>query len=182
MIHRDIKPENILITEEDFKAKLCDLGLAWSGDDFDSAGRGFGTPNYMSPEQIRGKNLDIRTDIYSLGVTFFRVLFGRLPFQGNTPAQTMTLHLRKALQFPDDTMSPLTRQLATVISRMMAKSASDRYETPRELVSELEEIIEQAAGPPADAEQVNDEVSVGQSAPGEKPSQRVRRRRRRRRR
>ena len=94
----------------------------------------------------------------------------------------MTLHLRKALQFPDDTMSPLTRQLATVISRMMAKSASDRYETPRELVSELEEIIEQAAGPPADAEQVNDEVSVGQSAPGEKPSQRVRRRRRRRRR
>jgi len=181
MIHRDIKPENILITNEDFKAKLCDLGLAWSGDDFDSAGRGFGTPNYMSPEQIRGKDLDIRTDIYSLGVTFYRMLFGKLPFRGNTAAETMTMHLKKTLEFPDDTMSPLTRQLSSVIGKMLAKQADKRYQTPKELVAELELLLEQEAAPAASVVPAPKSPLADEST-GDKSSQRIKRRRRRRRR
>jgi serine/threonine-protein kinase len=147
MIHRDIKPENIMITAEDRKVKLCDLGLAWSADELDEGGKGFGTPNYMSPEQIRGQTLDIRTDIYSLGVTLYRMLFGKLPFHGASPMVTMSKHLNEPLQFPDETMSPLQRALSAVIARMLAKHPNERHQDPSMLVRELEGILDRLAAP-----------------------------------
>jgi len=147
MIHRDIKPENVMITDEDRKVKLCDLGLAWNTSDLDDGGKGFGTPNYMSPEQIRGQTVDIRTDIYSLGVTFYRLLFGKLPFYGNSAAVTMSQHLTQPLRFPDETMSPIQRSMSAIIARMMAKEPSDRFQDPAQLAREIESALEKATAP-----------------------------------
>ncbi|MDP7289251.1 MAG: serine/threonine-protein kinase, partial [Phycisphaerae bacterium] len=100
LIHRDVKPKNIMLTMEGETqiAKLADMGLARSAGDIDSAkaeaGRAYGTPYYISPEQIRGElDIDFRADIYSLGATFYHVVTGRVPFEAETPVAVMRKHL-----------------------------------------------------------------------------------------
>lgn len=144
LIHRDVKPKNIMITK-DKVAKLADMGLARQADDVAAAeaekGRAFGTPYYISPEQIRGvADVDFRADIYSLGATLYHMVTGKVPFDGATPASIMQKHLKQPLTPPDHIIKSLSTGLAEVVERMMAKDRNQRYQSTKDLLIDLERI------------------------------------------
>ena len=143
-VHRDVKPKNIMITK-DGVAKLADMGLARETSDRQAAeaeaGRAYGTPYYISPEQIKGeRNVDFRADIYSLGATFYHMVTGKVPFESNTPASVMHKHLKEALIPPDHIVPTLSTGLGEVIERMMAKDRDERYASMPDLIADLEAI------------------------------------------
>jgi serine/threonine-protein kinase len=149
LIHRDVKPKNIMLTmESDLPiAKLADMGLARSTEDVESAkaeaGRAYGTPFYISPEQIRGEvDIDFRADIYSLGATFYHVVTGRVPFDAETPVAVMRKHLTEALVPPDHINTALSAGVGEVIEVMMAKDPDHRYSSTSDLLLDLEAIAE----------------------------------------
>ncbi len=148
-IHRDIKPKNIVMTKSNI-AKLADLGLARAISDKKSAeaekNKAFGTPYYISPEQIRGAiEIGPPADIYGLGATFYHMLTGRVPFQGANPTQVMQNHLSAELVPPDQVVSGISQSTAEIVEMMMMKSPRDRYQTAEEL---LEDIDHALAGEP----------------------------------
>ncbi len=142
IIHRDVKPENILITSDGI-AKVADFGLARQDSNPDGMaltqiGITMGTPLYMSPEQVAGKPLDCRSDIYSLGVTAYHMLAGQPPFLADTP-------LAIALKHANEEPTPLHQccphigpQLASIVHRMLEKSPEDRFQSGAELTSALQ--------------------------------------------
>ncbi|GMV97726.1 MAG: serine/threonine protein kinase [Phycisphaerae bacterium] len=143
-VHRDVKPKNIMITKDNV-AKLADMGLAREMSDREAAeaeaGRAYGTPYYISPEQIKGeRHIDFRADIYSLGATFYHMVTGKVPFESNTPASVMHKHLKEALIPPDHIVPTLSTGLGEVIERMMAKNPDDRYSSIADLIADLEAI------------------------------------------
>jgi serine/threonine-protein kinase len=142
LIHRDVKPKNIIITN-DRTAKLADMGLAREAGDTKKAaeekGRAYGTPYYISPEQIRGVvDVDFRADIYSMGATLYHMITGRVPFEGPNPAAIMHKHLKEVLTPPDHLNSSISTGLAEVVERAMAKDRNARYQSTRDLLSDLE--------------------------------------------
>jgi len=145
-IHRDIKPKNIMITRSG-RVKLADLGLARALSDKDAAeaeaGRAYGTPYYISPEQIRGE-LDIgpQADVYGLGATFYHMVTGRVPFEGKNPSAVMHRHLKSELEPPDHLNPELSAGCAQVIEMMMAKKREDRYQTVDDLLEDLDLIAQ----------------------------------------
>lgn len=140
-IHRDIKPKNVMITKDGL-VKLADLGLARALSDKEAAeaeaGRAFGTPFYISPEQIRGKvDIGPQADIYGLGATLYHMVTGSVPFKGKSPSEVMHRHLKEPLVAPDHLNPGLSSGLAQVIEMMMAKDPSDRYRNAEELLEDL---------------------------------------------
>ena len=141
MVHRDIKPENLLLTA-DGTVKLCDFGLAKSTASMEQSltqpGLAVGTPYFMSPEQVRGDpDVDIRADLYSLGATLYYLVTGRYPFEGQSPAETMSLHLTQPVPDPRRAAPRLNEDLAHIIMKLMAKDRAERYQTPAELLEDL---------------------------------------------
>jgi serine/threonine-protein kinase len=141
LVHRDVKPKNILLTP-DGQAKLTDLGLARDVDDKvaaeSEAGKAYGTPYYISPEQIRGEiDIDFRADIYSLGATLYHLLTGRPPFEGETPSAVMHKHLKDALVPPDHLVTNLSSGIAEIIEHSMAKRREDRYMSTTDMLEDL---------------------------------------------
>jgi serine/threonine protein kinase len=143
MVHRDIKPDNIMITKSGI-AKLCDLGLALHSTqtNFEEGGRALGTPYYISPEQALGKGeVDIRSDLYSLGATLFHLLTGKPPFQGS-PAVVMTKHINEKAPSLLEKLPSLKKETALLVQKLLEKNPKDRYQTPKELIEDLEKILE----------------------------------------
>ncbi len=146
-IHRDIKPENILF-REDGGAVLTDFGIARTVSENPSltrVGTVVGTPQYMSPEQASGRELDGRSDLYSLGVVFYRMLTGDVPYQANSAVSIGIKHLQEAIpRLPDylDVFQPM-------IDRMLAKKPEHRYQTGAELSAALDEVRSSARLPNA---------------------------------
>lgn len=144
LVHRDVKPANVILTRGGQQAKLLDLGLAKevSDDAGDTAeGRPMGTPSYISPEQARGeRTVDIRSDIYSLGATYFHAVTGRVPFEGQTAAVVMAKHLTEPLPAVQVVNPQVSLGCASIITKMMSKDPDARHQTPEELVEELEKL------------------------------------------
>ncbi|NOG55083.1 MAG: serine/threonine protein kinase [Planctomycetes bacterium] len=140
-VHRDVKPKNVMMSK-DGVAKLADMGLARALSDKEAAeaeaGRAFGTPYYISPEQIRGEvNIGPQTDIYSLGATFYHMVTGQVPFDGANPSAVMHEHLKADLVPPDHVNPKLSPGVSEVIEMMMAKSRRQRYQSCQDLMADL---------------------------------------------
>jgi serine/threonine protein kinase len=142
-IHRDIKPGNLILTR-DGTIKILDMGLARSTEQNDhltemlDSGAVVGTADYISPEQaMNHPDIDIRTDIYSLGATFYAIVAGRPPFEGPTASKLLQHQLKDAPSLTNlDKTFPA--KLSAVIARMMAKKPEQRYQTPAELIEAFE--------------------------------------------
>jgi serine/threonine-protein kinase len=140
MVHRDIKPGNILLAR-DGRIKLTDFGLAMEmgkREVIGADGTVTGTPHYASPEQIQGLPIDGRSDIYSLGVTFYAMLTGIRPFGGRTPDSVVRKHIEAPRPSPRQKHPELARTLDAIVMRMMAVKPEDRYPSVRGLRRDLE--------------------------------------------
>lgn len=145
LIHRDVKPKNLMLTKEG-EIKLADMGLAREMGDLvtasQEAGRAYGTPYYISPEQIRGEmTIDARADIYGLGATFYHMVTGQVPFDGPSPSAVMHKHLKDPLEPPDHLNHSLSAGVGEIIEVMMAKDADDRYPSMTEVIMDMEAVI-----------------------------------------
>jgi predicted Ser/Thr protein kinase len=138
VVHRDVKPDNILLDEAG-RCVVTDFGIARSGSDpkLTAAGTSVGTPRYMSPEQARAKDVDGRSDIYSLGVVGYECLTGHTPFDGTDAFAILMDHINAPVPHPV-LATPEARALYAVIERMLAKRADDRFADANELVAALE--------------------------------------------
>jgi eukaryotic-like serine/threonine-protein kinase len=144
LIHRDVKPKNIMITTGGV-VKLADMGLARATTDIaaaqSEAGKAYGTPYYIAPEQIRGElDIDARADIYALGATFYHMVTGRVPFEADNPSIVMKKHLKEQLVPPDHINTTLSGGISEVIEFMMAKRKEERYASAEELIQDLEAV------------------------------------------
>ena len=142
LVHRDVKPKNIMINQHGV-VKLADMGLARETTDIETAqseaGKAYGTPYYIAPEQIRGKiDIDGRADIYGLGATLYHMVTGQVPFMAEDSSDVMRKHLREKLVPPDHINTSLSGGISEVIEIMMAKKKEDRYKNVEELLLDLE--------------------------------------------
>jgi serine/threonine protein kinase/tetratricopeptide (TPR) repeat protein len=141
VVHRDLKPSNIIIDRQG-NARILDFGIARSvaSKGITGAGVMIGTPEYMSPEQVEGKETDQRSDIYSLGVILYEMVTGRVPFEGDTPFTVGIKHKSEIPKDPKELNSQIPEDLSRVILRCLEKEKEKRYQTAGEVRSELEKI------------------------------------------
>lgn len=147
VLHRDIKPSNVMMENDRSKedsVKLVDFGLAKlvkQDHELTTAGSAMGSPPYMSPEAVHGKESDERSDIYSLGCTFFEMMAGRPPFMGDTPFHTMMAHLnRLAPTLSEITEKEYDEEVEEFIKKCIKKNPDDRFQNMDELIAELERV------------------------------------------
>jgi len=148
IVHRDIKPANILFNPSG-AVKVADFGLArvlnTTSKTLTQLGVAMGTPLYMSPEQIEGRSVDARSDIYSLGVTTYHLLTGSPPYYGETALAIALKHLHDTPAPLQEIRPELDGELVGVVERMIAKQPADRYESPAALLADLRELSSTAA-------------------------------------
>jgi eukaryotic-like serine/threonine-protein kinase len=171
-VHRDVKPGNILVTP-DGRVLLTDFGIAKGldgGDDLTSDNVMMGTAKYLSPEQVRGRKLDGRADLYSLGLVLYECLAGRVPFIGETDADTALARLQRDPTDLARLRPTLSRGLVDLIHRLLARNPNRRPASGADLRAEL---LRLAGEPPSTLDQI-DQVST--RLPGQPPMRRSRRR------
>lgn len=139
VIHRDLKPQNILVGPRN-AVKLIDFGLAKSSfmPELTATGLIMGTPHYMSPEQIRGRQVDARSDIYALGAVAYHALTGRPPFEGKTPIAIGFAHCSEEPTPPRDLRKTISEPLEAMILTALAKKPTDRPQSAAEFRSALD--------------------------------------------
>jgi serine/threonine-protein kinase len=138
VVHRDVKPANIMYEPESDSVKVTDFGIARITDSSKTkTGMVLGTPSYMSPEQLAGKKIDGRSDLFSLGVTLYQLACGRLPFQGESMAQLMFKIANEPRQDIRGVRSDLPAELLAVIDKALAKQPEQRYQAGDEFAAEL---------------------------------------------
>lgn len=142
IVHRDIKPDNI-ISDENGVFKIMDFGIAHveEGTQLTVTGSILGTPEYMSPDQASGSKVDRRTDIYSLGIVFYEMLTGRVPFQAETMVELLKMHITKIPDSPKTLNPEIPSKLAEVINKMVAKKPADRYSSFRHVVNAINQAV-----------------------------------------
>jgi serine/threonine protein kinase len=143
VVHRDLKPQNIMIDREG-NSHIMDFGIAHSisTEGITDSGVIIGTPHYMAPEQVEGKEIDKRTDIYALGVILFEMLTGMVPFEGDTPLVIAVKHKTEHPPDPRKLNPQIPEEISRLILKCMEKSKNKRYQTVEDLLSELNRIKE----------------------------------------
>jgi serine/threonine protein kinase len=157
IIHRDLKPSNFLL-HPDGRLVLADFGIARMiqgkgnalGMTLTSMGTLLGTPEYMAPEMIRGGQVDCRTDIYELGIVFFQMLSGTVPFKGDSHVAVLLKHLQEPIPLLHESNPTLPPAVDAVIQKATAKHREDRYASASALAQELKHAIQTATYPVAD--------------------------------
>jgi serine/threonine-protein kinase len=146
VIHRDIKPQNILI-ESTGGLKIMDFGIARLKEEHGMTAEGtvVGTPDYMSPEQARGKPLDFRSDIYSTGVVLYEVFTGTPPFDGDTPLAVVLKHIQENPPSPQTRNPKVDPKISQIVLKCMQKDPKDRYQSINELYEALTKVTTLAA-------------------------------------
>jgi serine/threonine-protein kinase len=138
VIHRDIKPQNIII-ESTGGLKIMDFGIARLTQErgMTATGTVVGTPDYMSPEQARGVDLDFRSDIYSTGVVLYELFTGTLPFDGDTPLAVVLKHVQEKPPPPQTKNPKIDPKIAAIILKCMQKDPPERYQSVNQLYEAL---------------------------------------------
>jgi len=146
IIHRDIKPGNILIDAEG-QAYVTDFGIAKVSDDsLTRTGRVLGSPLYMSPEQLRGRKVTGASDIYSLGVTLYRLLTGQMPFEGETLAELTQKILNGRHRSVRDHRPELPASAVRIVNRALQKSPEKRFARAADMASQLRRALSRDFG------------------------------------
>ena len=138
VVHRDLKPSNIMI-DKDGNAKIMDFGIARSLTEKGITGMGMiiGTPEYMSPEQVESKEIDQRSDIYSLGVILYEMVTGSVPFEGDSPYSIGVKHKSESPRNPKEINPQISDDLNRMILRCLEKEKEKRYQSAGELITEI---------------------------------------------
>lgn len=170
VIHHDVKPDNILIEASTGRAMVTDFGIAIPsvGASRATARKLMGTPEYVSPEQVTGGVVDERSDLYSLGVTGFFAVTGRLPFEAHSVRTLIKMHVEEAAPLAGGARPSLPASLTSAIDRCLAKEPKDRFQTAQEVAEALRPALETSSsrgetgafGAPAAS------VAAGSRAPG----------------
>ncbi|MDR2045137.1 MAG: Stk1 family PASTA domain-containing Ser/Thr kinase [Clostridium sp.] len=140
IIHRDIKPQNIIISK-DGKVKVTDFGIAKAATSNTITSNVMGSVHYTSPEQARGGYSDEKSDIYSLGVTLFEMLTGRVPFNGETTVAIAIKHIQEELPSPKDYVPEIPDSVAGIVLKCCHKSPDRRYQNTGELIADLKQSL-----------------------------------------
>ena len=141
IVHRDIKPSNIMVLS-DGTTRVLDFGIARVRTSPQLTLEGFvGSPHYAAPEQAQGEEVDIRADIYSLGIVTYRMLSGDLPFQGDTPWAVVNQHLIAEPPPLADICPELPKPVTSLVQKAMARKPEDRFQTPDELVRAIDAVL-----------------------------------------
>jgi serine/threonine protein kinase len=156
VVHRDLKPENIMVSDGD-EIHLIDFGIAASAGarrlTFAHFSQSMGTPDYISPEQVRGKRGDARSDIYSLGVMLYEMLTGVVPFSGPNPFAVMNDRLLNQPEPPREIEPSISPQLQEIVYRAIEREPKNRYASAREMARDLLHQDEVGVAARPDAEQ-----------------------------
>ncbi len=145
IVHCDIKPDNLMLTN-DGDVRLSDLGIAKTLNEKGKAEQSdgvFGSPHYMAPEQARGLPMDHRSDLYSLGVTYYRILLGRVPFSGKDAKEIMERQVFDEPESPRRINPDLAPKIYDIVGKMLRKKPIERYQTATALIVDLEVALEQ---------------------------------------
>jgi HAMP domain-containing protein/predicted Ser/Thr protein kinase len=143
IIHRDIKPQNVLIDAKG-EVKLMDFGIARVAETTEAmtqAGLIVGTPHYMSPEQVQGKQLDSRTDVYAMGVMLYELLAGRRPFESSSLTGILTAHITEAPQALAELRPDVGRDINAIVMRCLAKNPGARYADAGAMLTDLDHVV-----------------------------------------
>ena len=153
LIHRDVKPSNLMLTAEGV-VKITDFGLAKAAQAdtrLTATGEVLGSPGYISPEQAQGQEIDLRSDIYSLGATFYHVLTGRLPFVAPTAVAMILKHMNEPLKSPRAINADIPFPIASIVQKMMAKRPGERFQDYDALLRDLDRVLAETRALPAAA-------------------------------
>lgn len=142
IVHRDIKPANIMITK-DYRVKVMDYGIARiDSNSMTKTGIAMGTPNYISPEQLKGKQVDKRADLFSLGVVMYELLLGRRPFKGENITSLIYSIINHEPEKPSNINPQIPLLFDHIVGKSLKKNPDERYQRATEIVSDLSDFVE----------------------------------------
>jgi serine/threonine-protein kinase len=160
IIHRDIKPQNIIISKEG-KVKVTDFGIAKAATSNTITSNAMGSVHYISPEQARGGYSDEKSDIYSLGVTLYEMLLGKVPFEGESTVTVAFAHVHEEAAHLEDVDSSIPRSLSRIVQKCMQKKPDLRYENADALIMDLRRAVSDPDGDYVQIEEpVNDSPTI----------------------